>query len=120
MIGRGFAAAAAALQGIGARLALWGCIALILVGMGAGTTWYLLSDTIAGLEAERKDLQTHLERAASARRAERVASEKRAVVRTQRAAASAAHAAKDAAAIDVNRAWADQPLPKEVRDALAE
>lgn len=102
------------------RLWFYGAIALVLIGLGAGTVWYFLADTIAGLKAERKELHTQLERAASARKAEKVVSQRRAAVRTQRVAESAASGAKDAAALEANRPWAEQPLPQEVRDAIAE
>jgi hypothetical protein len=102
------------------RLTVYACIALILIGLGAGSVWYFLSGRIAALQAERKELHTQLERAASARKAEMVISAKRAETRQKRAAGIAASEANDAAALRANPAWADTPLPKEVADALAE
>lgn len=40
-------------------------------------------------------------------------------VRITRAAETASVAASAAVALDQNRAWADEPVPKEVQDALA-
>lgn len=105
---------------LGTRLALYACIALILIGLGAGSVWYFLSGRIAALQAERKELSTQLERAASARKAEMVISAKRAATRQARAAEAATSEARDATALRANPAWADAPLPKEVADALAQ
>jgi hypothetical protein len=104
--------------GLGYKLWAYAAVALLLVGFGAGTVWYLLADTNAELKADRKELNSQLAKAASARVAEREVSTKRAAVRHTRAAETAASAAKDAAAIKANREWAETPLPQEVQDAL--
>jgi hypothetical protein len=106
--------------GLTARLGFYACIVLILIGLGAGTVWYWLSDTIAELKAERKELRAQLEAAASARRAEAEVSKARSERRQKRVAESAASEAKDAAAIAKHPDWANTPVPKEVRDAVAD
>lgn len=106
------------MNAIFARFAFWLGAAALLVGLGAGTVWYWLSGRIAELKADKKELNTQLQAAANARRAEQQISSKRAAVRQQRAGETAASDAKVRDAISANREWADQPLPQGVRDAL--
>jgi len=108
------------LTALGARFGIYAAVALILIGLGAGTCWYFVADRIAKLQADRKELTSQLARAASARKVEQQISQQRAATRQKRAAEGASSAAKDAAALDANPQWAATPLPKEIRDALAE
>ena len=95
------------------RLLAYGAIALLCAGLGAGLVYRLQARQIAELTAKVK--------AADAKgKVDQKVSEKRAKVRSQRVAETAAQEAKEAAAVKANPVWADQPLPQEVIDAMAE
>lgn len=100
---------------------LWVYVALVLIaaGFGAGIVWYWLSDTIAELRAERKELRTQMQAVASARKAEQKVTERRADVRSKRAGEAAAAEERERKALGASD-WAKQPIPQEVRDAMAE
>lgn len=102
------------------RLALYAAIALVLIGLGAGTVWYMLSGTIAQLKTDKRELETLARKAAEAKKAERIVLQQRATVRQQRVTESVAIHARDDSALAAHKAWADEPLPQEVRDALAQ
>lgn len=70
----------------------------------------------------RGELETAREAAKTAQAAEkkvRTVVVYRERVRAARAAETASVAASAAVALDANRAWADEPVPQEVQDALA-
>jgi hypothetical protein len=100
------------------RLGVYACVAALLLGIGAGTCWYIVADTIAGLKAQVHTLSADLKRAAETRMLDKQVSEQRATVRQQRATETRGSAAKDAAALAKVKPWADTPVPQEVLDAL--
>jgi hypothetical protein len=100
------------------RLALYGALAALLLGLGAGTCWYFVADIIAELKAERDAQAEQLKLAARSRLIDQEVSQDRAAIRQKRAGEAAGEAAKDAEALGKAQAWADAPVPQEVRDAL--
>jgi hypothetical protein len=117
MIGPGFAAAA-----IGGpflrKLALWACVALVLIGLGAGTVWYFVADNLAKKDARIEQLAEAAKEAQAAR--ERDAAT---LARREQAIAAAGREAvllrqSLAAALAAHREWASQPVPDAVRQAL--
>ena len=103
---------------LGARLGMYAAIAAFLIGLGAGTCWYFAAGRIASLRAERDALTEQLQLAAKARRIADEVSQARAVVRTKRAGEARSAATGLDSALAKNKAWADAPVPQEVRDAL--
>ena len=103
---------------LGARLGIYAAVVALLVGLGAGLTWYLLADTIAGLRAERDIAQESLRLAKRAQAAGQQAQQRRAAVRTKRAADASERAQALERALVKAQAWADEPVPQEALDAL--
>lgn len=102
-----------------ARIAIMLSIVLALVGFGAGTVWYLLSDKLAQAKAEQGHLQAGLRALAEQRVKDQATLARRAAANAAAARREAAARERLRAAVTVNRAWADEPLPKEIQDALA-
>lgn len=96
---------------------LIGALVVALTLTGAGL-WHQLKRTGAQA-AHIEALQERLDGAEKRAKAAAKASVARERLRASTAAQAASQAASAEAAIATNREWADQPVPKEVQDALA-
>jgi Flp pilus assembly protein TadB len=95
-------------------------IAALLLGLVAGTAFYWLAGERSRLRAEIEVLQTQKKTAQDAlKKAEATSAYlRRKNAATARAAASATRSLERSLA--AQPVWADQPVPKEVQDALAQ
>jgi hypothetical protein len=117
MIGAGFAARAA-LEGLPTKLLIALAVAAACAAGGAFAAYKFLAPRAAAVKDERDRLAQALDASEKQRKAD-------AAVLTRRSAANAAAARESARkaeqledALERNRAWADQPVPKDVQDAL--
>lgn len=96
---------------------LIGALVVALTLTGAGLLYQL---KLTGAQAAQIDtLQERLDGAEKRAKAVAKASVARERLRASTAAQAASQAASTQAALTANREWADQPVPKEVQDALA-
>ena len=103
---------------LSARLYALILAAALLYGLGAGTVYYLMTEKLAVMRADRARLVQAVTEAAKQRDRDQA-------LLTRRAAANAAAARETAslrlrldAALQARRDWAGQSVPQEVRDAL--
>lgn len=100
------------------RLYALGAAALVLLGLGAGATYYLMAGKLAASRAERDTLAQALAVAAKQRKADQALLARRAAANASAARESAALRQRLDAALFANREWADQPVPAAVRESL--
>lgn len=101
------------------RLYLWIAVAALLIGLGAGLSWYWVSDRLAAAEARAEVAEQGLAEAAKREKRLKAVSARLAKEKAVAARESALAAERLQRSLFENREWADQPVPKEVQDALA-
>lgn len=108
------------LIGYGARAALPLLLAAALALAGAGVTYKVMAGKVAQAQAERDQLAQTLAALAAQRQKDMAILASRAKKNAAAARADALARQRLQQALRDNPAWADQPLPKELQDALGQ
>jgi hypothetical protein len=103
---------------LGARLGAFLAIAALLVGLGAGTVWYFVSDKMARKDARIELLGDAIKQAQAQRDSDAKLLSRWAAKAAAMHKESTALRLRIDAALAANRDWADQQVPKEIQNAL--
>lgn len=101
------------------RLYLWLALAGLLVGLGAGLSWYWMSGRVSAANARADTAEKGLAEAAKREKRLKAVSARLAKEKAASARESALAAERLQTALAESPAWRDQPVPKEVQNALA-
>ncbi len=93
-------------------------VAIVLAIAGAAAIWHLNNQLVLA-RAETAQAQESLKTAQALRKKDAATSVLRERLRAADAASAASAGRRLEAAVEAAPAWADQPVPQEVRDALA-
>lgn len=100
------------------KLGIYLAIAALMVGLGAGTVWYHLSAKLAAKSAEIADLKKAQDVLLGQRKTDQALLARRAKKNAAIARSEALASQRLSQVLAAERAWADQPVPKEVQDVL--
>jgi outer membrane murein-binding lipoprotein Lpp len=101
------------------KLVIAATVVALLVGAGAFAGYRWQSARVAALEADKTALVSQVKALERGRKAAEKAIAVRERARAEARAQEQASSARAREALEQNKAWADQPVPKEVQDALA-
>lgn len=104
--------------GYAARVLLPLAVVLGVALAGAGVTYKVMSGKVARAEAQRDSAVQALQTLQEQRKKDQAVLARRAAANAAAARAAAATKARLLAAVQVNQSWANEPLPKEIQDAL--
>lgn len=104
--------------GLWAKVGWYVLAASLIAGFAAGTVWYVMAGRIAVYKADIRTLNATILRASEQRATDKATLDRLARKNAATAREMASAQASLQRSLSANREWADQPVPKEVQDAL--
>jgi hypothetical protein len=105
-------------SGLWAKVGWYVLAASVIAGLAAGTVWYTMNKRLASKAEEIRTLNGTILRAAEQRTTDKATLDRLARKNAAMARETASARASLQRSLSANREWADQPVPKEVQDAL--